>query len=175
MWFGDWGNIGEVVLSGTLMFVALLASIRLGGNRTLSNMNASDFIVTVAVGTTVASTMLSSDVPLASGAAAIVTLIGIQSLTIWLSVKFPRLRQRAEGEPIVLLHDGVPQRHVMKRAHVSMDELRQVVRQHGYGGFADVAVVLLEANGKFSVVTRSKLRHADALPTILRGPDAGGR
>ena len=159
-----WSDLFRVVISGAGAFVVLLVSIRLVGNRTLSSMNASDFIITVAIGTTFASTMLSRDVPFAAGAAAIVTLIGIQALTVWVSVKYPRLRHQAEGEPVVLLRDGVAQERAMERAHVSMGELRQAVRQQGYGGFNDVAVVLLEANGNFSVVPHGRRGDAQALP-----------
>jgi uncharacterized membrane protein YcaP (DUF421 family) len=93
-----------------------------------------------------------------------VTLIGIQAFTVWLSVKYPRLRNQAEGEPVVLLHDRVPRERTMEGAHVSMDELRQAVRQGGYGGFEDIAVVLLEANGHFSVIPHANLKSGDALP-----------
>lgn len=152
MWFSSWGNLVHVAASGALMFVALLVSIRLAGNRALSNMNASDFIVTVAIGTTFASTMLSSDIAVASGLAAIATLIGIQAFTVWLSVKYPRLRGYAEGDPVVLLHEGIVRQRSMARAHVSIEELRQAVRQQGYRGFQDIAAVLLETNGEFSVI-----------------------
>ena len=156
MWFSGLGDIARIGISGVVAFVALLASIRLAGNRTLSSMNASDFIVTVAMGTTVATTMLSTEVSIASGVAGIVTLVAIQALTVWTSVKYPRLRHRAEGEPVLLLHDGTPHTATMERARVSMDELRQAVREKGFGGFEDLAAVVLEANGKFAVIRRSK-------------------
>lgn len=160
----SWSDLFRVLASGAGAFVVLLVSIRLAGNRTLSSMNASDFIITVAIGTTFASTMLSRDVAFAAGAAAIVTLISIQALTVWVSVKYPRLRHQAEGEAIVLLREGIAQERAMERARVSMGELRQAVRQQGYGGFDDLAVVLLEANGKFSVVPRARRGDAQALP-----------
>ena len=164
MWFSGWGDIGRVGISGVVAFLALLASIRLAGNRTLSSMNASDFVVTVAIGTTFATTMLSSEVSIASGVAGMATLIGIQAITVWLSVKYPRLRDKAEGEPVLLLHAGTPRRAAMDEARVSMDELRQAVREKGFGGFEEVAVVLLEANGKMSVIPREEEGDGRALP-----------
>ena len=165
VWFNGWDDIARVVVSGIVTFAALLTSIRIAGNRSLSSMNASDFIVTVAIGTTFATTMLSSQVSIASGVAAIATLLTIQYLTVWLSVKYPRLRQRAEGEPVILLRDGKPLTRVLERAHVSLEELRQAVREHGYGGFADLEFIVLEANGRFSVVPKEDAADRTADPS----------
>lgn len=155
LWFSGWADLGRVLVSGVVAFAALLTSIRLAGNRTLSNMNASDFVVTVAIGTTFATTMLSREVSIAEGIVGIATLIGIQYLTVWMSVKYPQVRQRAEGEPILLARDGRPLERALERARVSRDELEQALRQEGHGGLADIHAVFLEADGSFSVITRS--------------------
>ena len=167
-WFSGWDDIARVLVSGGVTFVALLVSIRIGGNRVLSTMNASDFVITVAIGTTFATSMLSAEVSIASGVAAIATLIGLQVLTMWVSVRWPRLRHQAEGEPLLLLRDGSPRLDTMKRAHVSMDELKQAVRQQGFGGFDSIAIVFLEANGKFSVIPNSNLHGATAVHEARR-------
>ena len=168
MWFHEWEDIWRIVISGLAMFIALLTSIRLAGNRTLASMNASDFIIVVAVGTTFASTMLSGDVAVASGVAAVVTLVALQAFTVWLSIKHPQLRQRFEGDPVLLLRHGEPILQALKRARVSEVELRQAVRQQGFGGFEGLAAVVLEANGNFSVIPSKKLQDGSAIPDARR-------
>jgi len=159
-----WSEIADVLLTGGVLFAVLLAGLRLVGNRALATMNASDFIVTVAVGTTFASTMLSAEISMARGVSAIVALLALQALTVWLSVKVPTLRKAAKGAPIVLFSQGRPRRDALERALVSNAELRQAVREHGYGGFKQVDVVILEPDGGFSVVPASQSGSRDALP-----------
>jgi uncharacterized membrane protein YcaP (DUF421 family) len=160
-----WSEIADVAVTGTLLFVVLLAGLRLVGSRALATMNASDFIVTVAVGTTFASTMLSAEISIARGVSGIATLLALQALTVWLSVKVPSLRKAAKGAPIVVFSQGRPRQDALKRALVSEAELRQAVREHGYGGFEQIDVVILEPDGDFSVVPASQSGSRDTFPT----------
>jgi uncharacterized membrane protein YcaP (DUF421 family) len=159
-----WSEIADVTLTGAMLFAVLLAGLRIVGNRALATMNASDFIVTVAVGTTFASTMLSADISQTRGASGIAALLGLQALTVWLSVKVPSLRKAAKGAPIVVFSQGQPRQAALERALVSDAELRQAVREHGYGGFEQIDVVILEPDGEFSVVPASQSGSRDAIP-----------
>ncbi len=85
--FKDWAGLGRTLFVGALAYVALVALLRISGKRTLSKMNAFDFVVTVALGSTLATIMLSKDVALAEGVAAFATLIGLQFAISWLSVR----------------------------------------------------------------------------------------
>lgn len=154
MWIDSWANLGQVFLIGTIALTAVLLLVRVVGNRTIATMNASDFILTVAMGSTVASMMTSSSVPVAQGVAALATLVGLQALTLWLSIRMPALRQRTQGSPVLLLHRGQPLEDAMKRVLVSPVELRQVARQEGFSSFDDIDAIILEANGRFSVIGR---------------------
>jgi uncharacterized membrane protein YcaP (DUF421 family) len=168
-----WSDVAEVTLTGTLLFAVLLAGLRVVGNRALAKMNASDFIVTVAVGTTFASTMLSAEIAVIRGVSGIVTLLALQALTVWLSVKLPSLRKAAKGSPIVLYSHGQPHHHLLEQARVSEAELHQAVREHGFGSFDQIAVVVLEPDGDFSVVATDQAGSRNALPDALRAAEAG--
>ena len=69
MFFDGWMTLGRTALIGTLAYLALVLLLRVSGKRTLSQMNAFDFIVTVALGSTLATVLLSSSVSLARGGA----------------------------------------------------------------------------------------------------------
>jgi uncharacterized membrane protein YcaP (DUF421 family) len=165
VWFNSWGELIDLVVKGVILFTVLLAGVRLIGNRALSTMNASDFIITVAVGSTFATTMLSRSVSVAAGVVAIATLLGLQILTVRLSVTLPRLRRAAKGAPVVLLRDGQPIAERLTEQHVSEAELRKSVREHGYGGLAELEIVVLEADGSFSVVPKQSAGDRSAIPS----------
>ena len=78
MFFNDASSLLRVVIVGTLAYSSLVLLLRVSGKRTLSKMNAFDLVVTVAIGSTLATVLLSKDVALADGVVAFTLLIGLQ-------------------------------------------------------------------------------------------------
>lgn len=74
MLFDGWYGLLRVLVVGVSAYVRLVALLRLTGKRTLSKMNAFDLIVTVALGSTLATVLLSGDVALAEGMLALALL-----------------------------------------------------------------------------------------------------
>ena len=65
MLFDSWAGVGRTIVVGILAYIALVSLLRVSGKRTLSKMNAFDLVVTVALGSTLATILLSKDVALA--------------------------------------------------------------------------------------------------------------
>jgi uncharacterized membrane protein YcaP (DUF421 family) len=78
MFFDSWMGLLRVVVVGTLAYVILVLLLRVTGKRTLSKMNAFDLVVTVALGSTLATVLLSKDVALAEGVVAFALLVLLQ-------------------------------------------------------------------------------------------------
>ncbi len=79
MFFQNWSGLLRTVVVGVLAYVALVALLRVSGKRTLSKMNAFDFVVMVALGSTLATILLSKNVALAEGVVAFAVLISLHS------------------------------------------------------------------------------------------------
>jgi len=62
MLFDSWTGLGRVLLVGVLAYSALVLTLRVSGKRTLTKLNAFDLVVTVALGSTLATVLLSKDV-----------------------------------------------------------------------------------------------------------------
>ena len=93
MFFDSWTGLGRVLLVGTLAYVALVAILRISGKRTLTKLNAFDLVVTVVLGSTLATVLLSKDVALAEGDLAMVLLVflfAMNGAAIWVRKKFER-------------------------------------------------------------------------------------
>ncbi|CAA9568200.1 MAG: hypothetical protein AVDCRST_MAG33-2258 [uncultured Thermomicrobiales bacterium] len=155
MFFDSWGELGRVVLVGTLAYLGLVTMLRLSGNRTLAKMNAFDFVVTVALGSTLATILLSRDVALAEGLVAFGLLIGLQYAITWLSVRSSTVNGLVKAEPRLLLHRGQLLHRQMRAARVVEGEILAAVRQEGIGSLEDVDAVVLETDGAFSIVQSS--------------------
>jgi uncharacterized membrane protein YcaP (DUF421 family) len=154
MFFSGWDGLLRTLIIGTLAYVVLVVFLRISGRRTLSKMNAFDFVVTVALGSTLATVLLTKDVALAEGALAFALLIGLQFLVTWSSVRARWVRQVVTGEPLMLLYRGVFLAAALRRARVTEDEVRSAVRSAGLSSLNDAEAVVLETDGSFSVVRR---------------------
>ncbi len=154
MIFDTWAGIGRVLLVGTFAYVALVLVLRISGKRTLTKLNAFDLVVTVSLGSTLATVLLSRTVPLAEGITALVLLVGLQFLITWLSVRWPSFERLVKSEPTLLMLRGSPLDAALRTQRVTLDEVVAAVRSQGIVDMAEVGAVVLETNGTISVLRR---------------------
>ena len=152
MFFAGANGIWRTLLIGLCAYVVLIVMLRITGKRTLSKMNAFDLIVTVALGSTLATVILSKDVALAEGATAFAMLAGAQFVVTWLSVRSKWFRDWVKAQPSTLLRDGALLRDAMRHERVSPDEIEAAIRGAGYSGIESIALVVLETDGSMSVI-----------------------
>lgn len=156
MFFDTWSGLARVVIVGALAYFGLVVLLRVSGKRTLSKMNAFDLVVTVALGSILATILLSKDVALMEGLLAFVTLIALQFLIAWLSVRSQTVSGFVKSDPALLLYRGRFLHDALRRERVTEGEVRSAVRQSGQDNLEAVEAVVLETDGSFSVVTHGK-------------------
>lgn len=154
MLFDSWVGLGRVLVVGPLAYLALVAILRISGKRTLTKLNAFDLVVTVALGSTLATIMLSKDVALAEGIVALALLVSLQAAITWLSVRRTWFEEIVKSEPSLLLRDGKFLSEAMRRQRVTRDEILSAIRAEGLGEPEAVAAVVLETDGSISVIPR---------------------
>lgn len=156
LFFGGWWPLVRVLVVGILGYAALICILRLTGKRTLSKLNAFDLVITVSLGSTMATTLLSKDISLSEGILAFATLCGLQFLVTWSCVRFPRITSIVKSEPTVLVLRGVPIRAALRRQRVTLDEVQAAVRQAQLADFKLAEAVILETDGSLSVITKAE-------------------
>lgn len=166
MWFHSWMDLVRVVVVGLTAYVALVVILRFSGKRTLSKLNAFDLVVTVALGSTLSTILLSKDVSWAEGAVALALLTILQMCVTWISVRSRATRKVVSSTATLLAADGRMLDDAMVQQRVTQSQLLQAVRQSGLGSFADIGAIVLESDGTLSVVPSSKLGDASALNDV---------
>jgi uncharacterized membrane protein YcaP (DUF421 family) len=164
MLFDSWAGLGRVLLVGTLAYVALVFLLRISGKRTLTKLNAFDLVVTVALGSTLATVLLSNSVALAEGVLALGLLILLQYIIAWLSVRSPRFQALIKAEPTLLLHRGRFLEGAMQAERITREEILAALRASGAAEPREVAAVVLETDGTLSVIPDA--RPNGAAPTL---------
>ena len=150
------GEVLRVLLAGIFGYLSLVAVLRITGNRTLSKLNAFDFVVTVALGSALATTMLSKSTGLIEGVAGMTLLVALQYAVTWTSVRWPAFEAIVKSEPCLLVHQGNMLKSQMRAARVTEEEILAAARQQGRKSLTPDISVVLEANGSLSVLRHSK-------------------
>jgi uncharacterized membrane protein YcaP (DUF421 family) len=155
MFFDDWAGLLRTVVIGVCAYAALLVLLRVSGKRTLSKMNAFDFVVTVALGSTLATVLLSEDTALAKGVVALALLILLQFIITWLSVRSASFSRLVKAEPRFLFRKGEYIRSAMKAERINEGEILQAMRSQGILGQDQVEAVVLESDGSLSILKKA--------------------
>lgn len=164
MWFDSWSDVVRVTLVGAAAYFFLVLTLRFSGKRTLSQMNAFDFVVTVGLGSTLATILLSKDVSWVEGTTALVLLTVLQLVVAWASVKWELFRRVVTSRPVVLVLNGVVDLEAVRASRLTESQVMQAVRGGGYGDLSRVGAVVMEPNGNLSVIGKDSLGEGSALP-----------
>ncbi|WP_298823581.1 DUF421 domain-containing protein [uncultured Planococcus sp.] len=143
----------RIVTVGFLAYVGLVIFLRISGKRTLTKLNAFDLVVTVALGSTLATILLSKDVSLLEGLTAFTLLIFMQYLFTLLAVHSQWFNNVIKSEPRLLFLDGQFLRNAMKKERIKEIEILQAIRNTGFGSTEKVKAVVLETDGSMSVIS----------------------
>lgn len=164
----------RIALAAITAYTTLIVLLRISGKRSLAKLNAFDFVITIALGSTFASFVLSKDVAFADGILAIALLLGLQYALSRASIVFPVVKRLVRSEPRVLLRDGQFDGAALRHERVTKDEALAAIRKHGIGKLEDVRVLVLETDGSFSVIGNQETGELTALDDVRgAGPSAG--
>ncbi|AKB81273.1 hypothetical protein MSBR3_0695 [Methanosarcina barkeri 3] len=154
--FNSWSDLGRVLVLGVLGYISLVLLLRVSGNRTLSKLNAFDFIVTVALGSTFGSFILNKEISLVEGVTGFIVLIGMQHVVSWLTIRSTTIKRIVKSEPSLLYYNQEYLVDSMKRSRIVKSEIEQSVRNQGYATLENVEAVVLETDGSLSIISKSE-------------------
>lgn len=163
--YNGWEPLARIVIVGTLAYLSLVLLLRISQKRSLAQLNAFDFIVTVALGASFGRVLTARQVALSEAITAFALLVTLQFLISWLQVRSKRFSHFVTAPPSLLYYQGRFLEREMRKERVTRDELHAVVMREGIGSLEGVAAIVLEANGKFAVVKQQRADH----PALVEG------
>lgn len=134
-----------------LLYLVLLACVRLLGKRQIGQMEASEFVVAMLVADLAAIPMQDVAIPLYSGLVPILTVLGAEMVLSGLSLRSIRLRKLLCGKPVILIENGRIIQNNLRRTRVNIDELMCQLRLKDVLDVRTVQYAILETNGNLSV------------------------
>jgi len=142
----------SIVARTLIVYLALLAGLRLAGKRELGQMTPFDLVVILLIANAVQNAMVGPDTSVTGGLIAAGVLVSVNYGVARARERLPWLRRAVEGTPTLLINDGrfVPE-HLAQEG-VSEDDVLMAIREHGVADVKDVRIAVLETDGSISIV-----------------------
>ncbi|SEB38571.1 Protein of unknown function [Paramicrobacterium humi] len=166
MWFESLTSVARTLLIGSAAYASLIIVLRVAGKRSLSQLNAFDFVVTVAIGSTLSTILLDSKVTWAVGTAAFLTLAALQFLLALITSRLGRAKRLVAGRPVLLLKNGLYEERALRKTRLTREDVMQKIRNSGIGDVSSAGAVVLEADGRLSVISTDKMGDESALSDV---------
>lgn len=148
----SWYMVGVVVATTTATYLTAIAMVRLAGRRTVAQLSAFDAVVTIALGSLLATTAVSDSTTYLEGATAFATLLLLQVIVAWARRRVGALRRLLEFEPEIVVRNGDTELPGgLGTSQLSDAELRSLLREKGFFDTSDVVLAVLEPTGSLSV------------------------
>ena len=145
-----------------LLYLVLIAAIRLMGKRQVGQMEPSEFVVTMLVANLASIPMEDGGVPLHTGIVPILTVLGLELILSGLVLRSVKLRRLLCGKPVILIDNGRILQNNLRRTRITLDELTGQLREKDILEVSTVQYAILETNGSISVFPYPKEQPASA-------------
>ena len=155
IFFDGWESLIRTAVIGILAYLSVVILLRVSGKRTLSKLNAFDFVITVALGSTLATVLVSKDVSLAQGVLALALLIAMQYVVTWISVRQKHFRNFVKSEPSLIVYQGRLLHDAMRCQRITEDEIQAAIRSANLNCLEDVDAVVLETDSSLNVISKT--------------------
>ncbi|MDO1512222.1 DUF421 domain-containing protein [Maribacter confluentis] len=146
-----WENVLLIIASAIGIYLSIIILTRISGKRSFSKMSSFDFAMTVAVGSIVATTILSSSVKLIEGIVGLIAIYGLQ-ISIALARRKKSIQELVDNSPLLLM-DGekIIDANLLK-ARVTEGDLRSKLREANVTDLQQIKAVVFETTGDISVL-----------------------
>ena len=134
-----------------ILYLILIAVIRMMGKRQIGQMEPSEFVVTMLVANLASIPMQDGGIPLYSGLVPILTVLGVELALSALSMRNIKIRRLLCGKPVILIENGHILQDNLRSTRITLDELTGHLREKDILDIRTVQYAILETNGNLSV------------------------
>jgi len=144
-------SLYAIILTAIGIYICTIVYTRIAGKRSFSKMSSFDFAMTVAIGSILATTILSKSTSLLQGAVGLASVYVLQ-LFVALLRRNKKFQKLVDNQPVLLM-DGQEILHEnLKKSHVTLDDLKSKLREANVLELNQVRAVIFEATGDIAVL-----------------------
>ena len=144
----------DIVARAAIMFVLLYVLLRLMGKRELGQLTPFELVVMIVLGDLIQQGVTHNDFSITGALLAISTFAFLAISMSWLTYLSPRAEKLLDGEPRVVIRDGVLSKDNLRRDRMTQSEVESEMRLAGIAHMDQVAWAILEPQGKISFIKK---------------------
>lgn len=160
-WFKfSWEALGAICLTALGIYITVILMTRLCGKRSFSKMSSFDFAMTVAIGSIIATTILSKTVSLMDGIVGVIAVYLLQLGAAYIR-RNDTVKKIMDNKPLLLMDGPVILDDNLRKGRVAKSDLRAKLREANIVELSEVRAVIFETTGDISVLHKSHERPID--------------
>jgi uncharacterized membrane protein YcaP (DUF421 family) len=161
---------GEKIVRTVVVYVFLLAGLRLAGKRELGQLNPFDLVVLLLLSNTLQNAIIGNDNSLGGGLLGATALLVINWLVVRYLYSHPVVARWLEGDADLLIDQGELLAPRLARELITRAELEAAARRQGIEGLDQVQTCRLEVGGALTFVpklpTDEETRHREVMERL---------
>lgn len=142
---------------------------RVLGKREVGQLGIIDLVVTILIAELASISIENTDVTIFKSVIPILTLMGLEMILAFVSLKKPHIRKFIDGSPSVIIKNGKVNYKEMVNQKYSLEDLLSQIREKGYRSIEDIEYAILENNGTLSIFEYAGKKSPFPMPIILDG------
>jgi uncharacterized membrane protein YcaP (DUF421 family) len=147
-------SLNIILIRTAILYLLVLLCIRIMGKSELAKLSPFQLVVLFMIAELAALPIEDTDLSLINGVSAIFTLLFLQVLISYLSLKCEWFKNFISGKPSVLIEDGKINEDELKRLRININDLFEQLRIKNAPSLYDVAYAIMESNGDLSVIPK---------------------
>jgi uncharacterized membrane protein YcaP (DUF421 family) len=144
----------EIVVRGSVMYLALFTLLRVILKRESGTTGVTDLLVIVLLADAAQNGLSGGYTSVTDGVLLVAVIIGWSYLLNAVAYRWPAAARLIRPGSLVLVRDGRIMRTNMRRELITDEELHSLLRKQGITDLAEVREMRMESDGRFSVTTR---------------------
>jgi uncharacterized membrane protein YcaP (DUF421 family) len=160
----------EKILRPVIVYVFLIAGLRVAGKRELAQLNPFDLVVLLTLSNTVQNAIIGNDNSVTGGILGAVALLVVNYLVVRFVYDHHKLEEAVEGKSDVLILHGKVNQKALKSELITLIELESAARRQGIPSLAEVETATIEPGGAISFTSREpgpeEKRHRELMQRI---------
>ena len=166
-------NMFSAFIRTILIYIFLTVTMRIMGKRQLGELDVGELVITILLSDIASLPITNPDKNLISALIPIATLAALEILTSTLILRSAFAKKLLSSKPSMLIFHGRLDKKALRRARISIEDLISQIRQNGIYDLSEVDYVILEENGKMSIIPKSQNRQPDMKDMNLPYNDKG--
>ena len=156
-----------------IVFITLLAAMRLMGKRQLGELELSELVISILIANFAAHPLQDIGIPIMNGLLPVIILLCCELLLSGIIVKSPRARSFLCGKPSILISNGEIDQQEMKKNRFTPEELAEELRNQSIMDISTIKFAILETDGSLNLILLPGEMPVTAAQLNLATPDPG--